>query len=703
MTARITSPIDAEPRITRRATSGLRPDENMSRVRAETVKSAPNASLTASEKSMTKRLILCDCSGSQPLDPEALTDATGLPCSKVHSALCTRETEAAVAALHEPDTIICCGQETRLFAELAEETGADSPLFLDLRDRAGWSTEAENPGAVIPKMSALIAEAQMGGTQAKTLDVVSEGLCLILGAADVVLPAAAKLQDILGVTVLLSDTEEPPMSRGFDAIRGQLRSARGALGGFRITVDALQSLDVTGRTWTWSAPRDGGQSECDIILDLSGGHPLFPAPEKREGYLRADPKSPTAVADAILAASQLVGTFEKPLYVKTEPLLCAHSRARQTGCTRCLDVCPTGAILPDGDSVSIDPMICAGCGACASLCPSGAITYDAPPAESLFRRIQTLAKAYLDAGGTEPRLLVVDAHGAEMIRLAARFERGLPAAMIPLEVEALNTFGHAEILAARAAGFLDVSLLPGPSTDMEVQMREIALADAIAPGAARMLQASEPEAFCDELYAERPLPAPVETPQRPMGTRRQITRQAALALTPADTQLPLPEGAPYGAVLVDQDACTLCLSCVSLCPSGALGDNPDLPQLRFQEDACLQCGLCANVCPEDAITYEPRLNLAASALDQVVLHEEEPFACIECGSLFGVKSTVEKITEKLAGKHSMFGNPEAAKMIQMCDDCRVNAQFHQQNSPFAGKERPRVRTTEDYLSKRRDH
>ena len=51
----------------------------------------------------------------------------------------------------------------------------------------------------------------------------------------------------------------------------------------------------------------------------------------------------------------------------------------------------------------------------------------------------------------------------------------------------------------------------------------------------------------------------------------------------------------------------------------------------------------------------------------------------------------------------MFANPAAAKMIQMCDNCRVNAQFHQQNSPFAGAERPRVRTTEDYLSKRRDH
>ena len=188
-----------------------------------------------------------------------------------------------------------------------------------------------------------------------------------------------------------------------------------------------------------------------------------------------------------------------------------------------------------------------------------------------------------------------------------------------------------------------------------------------------------------------------------MGTRRQITRQAARALHPGTAALDLPAGAPYGAVLVDTDACTLCLSCVSLCPSGALGDNPDAPQLRFQEDACLQCGLCANICPEDAITYAPRLDLTDAALTQRVLNEEEPFACIECGALFGVKSTVERITEKLAGQHSMFATSEAARMIQMCDNCRVQAQFHSENNPFQGGERPKPRTTEDYLSKRKDH
>jgi ferredoxin len=217
-----------------------------------------------------------------------------------------------------------------------------------------------------------------------------------------------------------------------------------------------------------------------------------------------------------------------------------------------------------------------------------------------------------------------------------------------------------------------------------------------------LLDLSDPDALSDELFAAT-TPAAIKTPIRPIGTRRQITRQAAKALAPNTEHLPLPDAAPYGAVLVDTDACTLCLSCVSLCPSGALGDNEDKPQLRFQEDACLQCGICANTCPEQAITYEPRLNLTDSALSQVVLHEEDPFECVECGKPFGVKSTIDKITEKLAGKHAMFANSQTAKMIQMCDDCRVAAQFHQHSAPMTGAARPKVRTTDDYLSKRRDH
>lgn len=649
---------------------------------------------------MVKSLITCDCLGSQTVDAPGLAASTGLDVPPPCSALCTTQIDRAAKALEQGDAIFCCTQEGRVFEALADELETPAPPLLDLRDRAGWTAD-QSP--TLPKMSALVAEALLPAAPVKAVDVTSEGLCLILGPAQVALEAAETLKDHLGVTILMENGGDLPDDRAYDVVIGRLHTATGALGQFQVSIDGLQQVEPGGRGgFTLSEPRDGGRSECDIILDLRGGTPLFPAPEKREGYLRADPGHPPSVAAAVLAASHLVGIFEKPLYVRREPLLCAHSRAEQTGCTRCLDLCPTGAIQPGGDHVTVDPMICAGCGACSAVCPSGAITYDAPPVELTMRRVQTLAKAYLDAGGTAPRLLVHDAHGAEMIRLSARHGRGLPADVIPLELPVTGVFGHAEMVAALAAGFASVSILPGPAADRTALEAQIVLARAIGGETGiTLLDLDDPDALSERLFGETP-PAPLATPVRPVGTRRQITRQAARALHPDAETLPLPADAPYGVVLVDADACTLCLSCVSLCPSGALGDNPDVPQLRFQEDACLQCGLCAHVCPEDAIAYEPRLDLTEAALSQRILNEEEPFACIECGALFGVKSAIEKITEKLAG-HAMFAGEDKLRMIQMCDDCRVNAQFHATDNPFQGDERPRPRTTDDYLSKRRDH
>ena len=649
-----------------------------------------------------KTIALCDCLGTQSVDPQLLSQVTGLPCTRVHTGLCTRELDVAAKLIEGSETIIACGQEGERFASLADELGADTPPTVDLRDRAGWSEQGTDAG---PKMAALLAEALLPMPAEKSIDLMSEGQCLVIGPGAVAFAAAEDLAPHLAVTVLVTDDEDAPVTRAYDIIKGRLKSATGSFTRFEIRIDAFQQVDPGGRgSVTFTPPADGARSACDVILDLSGNPPLFPAPEKREGYLRADPGSPGAVGKAVLAASHLTGTFEQPLYVQLERSLCAHSRAGQTGCTNCLDICPTGALSPDGDHVAVDPMICAGCGACSAVCPSGAIAYDAPPVATIFRRVETLARGFRDAGGKSPRLLVTDTdHGPEMIRLAARYGRGLPADAIPMTVAALNAFGHAEMLAALACGFADVSLLLAPRTEREAIEREAALARAVAgEPSVRILDLGDPDALSDLLYGTE-APKAHDTPILPMGTRRQITRLAAQALAPETETITLPDTAPYGAVLVDTDACTLCLSCVSLCPSGALGDNPDLPQLRFQEDACLQCGLCENVCPENAITLEPRLNLTDTALEQTVLHEEEPFACVECGTLFGVKSTIEKITEKLAGKHSMFGSPDAARMIQMCDNCRVQAQFHSQNNPFTGGERPQVRTTEDYFSKRKDH
>ncbi|MFC3616666.1 4Fe-4S binding protein [Lutimaribacter marinistellae] len=649
---------------------------------------------------MTDRVMLCSCGGSQRLDADGLEASCGVSCTRVHEALCTAEIETAAEAMRAGPVVIACGQESARFEELAEELGADLPLMVDLRDRAGWSDEG---GDTHPKQAALLAEALMPRRETPSVDVVSEGTCLIVGPGEVAFGLAGQLADTLAVTVLALDEAEP-VSRRWDTVRGRVRRVTGALGGFEVTFDALQILDPVGRgSYGWSAPRDGAKSACDIIIDLSGASPFVPAPEKREGYLRADPKDMVAVASLTAQARDLVGTFEKPLYVRLDETLCAHSRAGQTGCSKCLDICPTGAITAAGEHVAIDPMICAGCGSCAALCPSTAITYEDPPVGHLLSRMEVLARTFRSAGGIAPRLLVHDARGAEMIRLAARFGRGLPAQVIPLELSVISGFGHAEMLAGLSHGFARVDVLVSPTTERDALIRELALAEAIA-GSDRLglIDETDPDIMADRLYDQDTSP-PLESPVLPLGNRRQIARLSAQALNPGGPVLDLPDGAPYGAVAIDTDACTLCLSCVSLCPSGALIDNPDKPQLNFQEDACLQCGICRTICPENAIELVPRFNLSDAALSQQVLNEEEPFACIECGAAFGVKSTVERIMEKLAGTHPMFASSAQARMIQMCDDCRVKAQFHSKENPFSAGERPRVVTTEDYFGKRRDH
>ncbi len=659
---------------------------------------------------MTKTLVLCDCLASQEVDAKGIEKSTGLKCSRVYNFLCGDQLADAAGLLAQGDVIIACQQERQTFEDLAEEVEAPQPGFVDLRDRAGWGDDG---ASALPKMAALVAEAALPAQPIKSLDIVSEGTCLIVGASDAVLPAAAQLCGTLAVTALLTDAGEPPQDRRFDVVHGRLSRVSGSLGQFEVEIDGFRALIPAGRgAPQMTAPQDGAISECDILIDLTGGQPFVSAPQKRDGYLRADPKGATVVAATLMEAAQMVGTFEKPLYVALEPSLCAHSRAEKPACSRCLDLCPTGAITPDGEHVAIDPLICAGCGACSAVCPSGAITYDAPAVDTTFRRLWTLANTYRAAGGKAPRLLVHDDdHGAQMIQLAARYGRGLPADVIPFETTALAGFGHAEMLAAMAAGFSTVELLLSPTTEKDAPLAELALAQALSGKAsAALIEPADPDALCAHLFDDA-APAKAKAkdmpdPSMPLGTRRQVARVAAQALNPGADHIDLPDGAPYGAVLVDTGACSLCLSCVSLCPAGALGDNPDRPQLRFQEDACLQCGLCANICPEDAITYQPRMNLADSALSQVVLHEEEPFACIECGSLFGVKSTVDKVVEKLAGKHSMFATTQASRMIQMCDNCRINAQMHLEGNPFSMGSGPGVNPgplANTPPSKRRDH
>lgn len=655
------------------------------------------------------RLLLCDCEGSMKIEGDSAQNAAGAASVKLCSNLCTDQLDIAAGALgQEGTTCIACGQQAQLFEDLlAEIEGPGRLITADIRDRAGWTAD-KNAHA---KQAALLAEAMLNRPSTPLRDIVSSGVCLIAGNSETVIPVAEQLCETLSVTCLLTDMPDDLAANDrYDIAVGKISRASGAFAGFEITVDGFAALNPAGRgAGTFGKPVNGAKSQCDVIFDLSGGDPFFLAHEKRDGYVYVEPNDGIGIQKGALAMSSLVGEFDKPLYIRFDAQICAHSRASQDGCNKCLNVCPTGAIIPDGDTVLIDPDICAGCGACASVCPSGAASYDDPPVEFLFSRLRTLANAYRDAGGRNPSALFHDSrYGAELIQLSARFGKGLPADVIPISVTNVESVGHAEMLAALGVGFCEASVLNSPKTDKDVIEAELALANAILSGSENrinrlsLLDVADPDQLENCLYDGSRNPIDWE-PVLPLGNRRDVTRLAAANLVGGQPVVELPSGAPYGAIEIDTDACTMCLACVSLCPVGALTDNPDKPQVGFQEAACLQCGICKSTCPENAITLKPQLNLANEALSTVTLNEEEPFDCISCGKPFGVKSTIDRIVDQLKDKHSMFTNSDNFKLIQMCDDCRVNAQYHQDDSPFKSADRPQVRTTQDYLDERKKH
>ena len=668
-----------------------------------------------------RTILICSCDDSMPLDSEAVRRACRGADVVSGRQLCRAELARAQHALSgEGPVTIACTQEAPLFRELAapfrnQDSGALS--FVNIRESAGWSANADAAG---PKMAALIAAAGEPMPEPAIVNVTSTGKILIYGKDEQAIEAARLLKDALDVAVLIKPPAElpPPRVTELPLFKGTIRAIKGYLGAFEITLDDYALPNPSSRDRLAFGPaRKDEPTRCDVLLDISGGPPLFPASDLRDGYLRADPGNPAAVLRAVMKARELTGMFEKPRYVDFSAELCAHSRAQIVGCRRCLDLCPTGAITPNGAHVAINARICAGCGQCAAACPTGAAAYALPTSDALLRKLRTLLAAYREAGGTQPVLLVHDGtQGAELIDVLARHGDGLPANVLPFEVNEITQVGLETIAAAFAYGASALRFITRakPRHDLAGLAKTIALAEPILAGLGfggsrvATIETDDPDALGSALRALEPLAGAAQPASfAPIGEKRDLMRLAlrelhAAAPVPVDV-VALPEGAPFGTLEVKVEGCTLCLSCVPACPTGALSDDPERPTLRFAEDACVQCGLCAATCPEKVIGLKPQLDFRSATAGRRVIKQEEPFHCAVCGKPFGVKSSVERVVATLEGKHWMFKDSQKRlDVIKMCADCRVAAMMADKFDPFAAPARPTVRTTDDYLREREE-
>jgi ferredoxin len=638
--------------------------------------------------------------------------------------------------------VVTCTAEAPLFSRVAPEYA--ELRFVNIREHAGWGLEGSSAKA---KISALIAAAAAAVIpDLPSVSYVSKGKTLVL--ADEQWAQASQWGEHLASTgnaevSLLwlggaGSASAPRLaSQGFGAQRkvvalsGADLKLSGWLGSFKAEWSQTNPIDweacvgcgacaqacpegaineqfqvnlaacKSHRSCVTACDTAGAidfsrlntlrSAEFDAVLDFRR-QPAFDR-DAPQGYFWAGQDSSRQIAQ-IFEVIQSVGEFEKPKYFDYQAKSCAHSRNQKIACTNCIDACSTGAIVSAGDQIKVEPHLCMGCGACSTVCPTGAIRFQAPSSNEIGKRLRVLLSSYRSGNGVMPIVIFFDRrHGSvpfEVSQLAMpRGFKGLPAKVIPFEVEHVGSVGLEVMLAAKAYGAARVYLLAGKDFDEGYRQaltkqalygQEILNGMGYAGEHFALIDGGSPEQFFDTIWLNNSDKAAslVSVPggfELPKDKREALSFAIDYLLENKPTTavaldiISLSKGAPFGSIAVNASSCTLCMACTGVCPKSALLDGQDKPQLRFIEANCVQCGLCVETCPESAITLVPQLNRDAASKAPKVVSETEPMNCTTCGKAFGTKQMVQAMLGKLSG-HSMFSGG-GLKRLSMCADCRV--------------------------------
>ncbi|EOG9060463.1 4Fe-4S binding protein [Vibrio fluvialis] len=503
-----------------------------------------------------------------------------------------------------------------------------------------------------------------------TVSYESGGHTLILGPTSLIERTALQLSQMASVTLLSIDGEQGTHDKLYFADTVEIS---GFLGAFKVTVEN-HGLNI-------NLANAAIDHDCfDIVLDMSLNGVMneeVPVP----GYFpvgRGFPK----LSDALEEIPELMGTFDKPKYFRLDTDLCAHSSRGVKGCERCVDACPAGALSSEGSDktghrIQINPYLCQGVGTCATSCPTEAIHYALPNPTDTQKFIERLLNNYHQAGGEKPIVLICSSRHEQYNLMALRV---MPENVIPVTVEELPSVGIDTWFAALVNGATQVLFAASrhmPPTILRILNQEVSMAQSF------LAHLGIRKETIDILYLESLREAAPTLCDEPLGLnlgelegkKRDRLYVALDALATArgkePSAQPLAATAPYGAIECSTTDCTLCMSCVAVCPTRALHHEGDSPSLKFIEQDCVQCGLCVKACPEKALTAVQQLNWNAAQRQSVVtLHQEEPAKCLRCHKPFAPQSMITMLQNKLRG-HSHFSDQASLDRIAMCEDCRV--------------------------------
>jgi len=483
-------------------------------------------------------------------------------------------------------------------------------------------------------------------------------------------------------TLLINDAGESDTTdtKPFKAIFfGEVSSLKGHLGHYQVVARLENEMCDLGKRIHPDTQR------FDLIIDLSNP-PVLTSELLPPGYFapRNEEELKKIISDTL---PELVGEFEKPRFFEFDEGLCARGGTETTGCERCIEVCSPQAITTGLHKISVDPWLCQGCGVCSTVCPSGAIRYNYPEPRRSLQLLRDVLEPEKVGASLVNLIVYNESLGREGLQ---SYSNDIKVINIAMNVEEVSSLGGDFWLSALCYGadriiLIDPEQMPAKSRDSlrrEVKLYNTLLAG-LGYGEERLILI--PEADLDQLLSEPPVSMAIKPAAfNAFNDKRTLLDLAITHLYEQASSKKrfqdLPSPSPFGAIRVDQEGCTLCMSCVNVCPSKALQDGHNLPRLAFIEANCVQCGACAEACPEQVIELKPRIDYDRTAAKELTLmKEDEPFLCRQCHKPFATTSMITRIQEKLAN-HWMYQSRTDRDVMLLCGECRMKHMFTHDHS-----------------------
>lgn len=512
-----------------------------------------------------------------------------------------------------------------------------------------------------------------------TVSYESRGNLIIIGPTSIIVDVAEQFSELNSITLVSTESDAHDKETERTVYHAKDLSIKGFLGAFDVEC-TLNGERVN------LAKATIGAAAFDLVLDMKLDSVMseqVPVP----GYYPVGRGYPT-LAQVLDELPALVGTFDKPKYFRLNPELCAHSSRGVKGCERCVDACPAGALTSEGSDqtghhIQINPYLCQGVGTCATACPTEAISYALPEAEKTQNFATRLLENYKKEGGKTPIIAFCSDRHENFNVMALKT---MPDHVIPVVLDELLSVGIDTWFSALVNGAAQILFIASrrmPETIQRVLTQEVEIAQVFLSQLGldpQRIQVVYMEALHEMTLVDTPL-AVIEQPltgnkrARLMGALDHLAADATSNNIEITEIQSLPSHAPYGSVSCETKDCTLCMSCVAVCPTRALHSDPDSPTLKFIEQDCVQCGLCVSACPEKVLSMKVQMNWSqAERQETQIMHKEDAACCITCGTPFAPASMIEMLRVKLQG-NPHFSDEASISRLYMCEDCRVKDIF----------------------------